>query len=135
VNGTVQPVPAQPTIEPAITAAASDTEPGADTHAASPPAPDVQAVLRALRQRIEVEKIYPMLAWRRGWEGLVQLGFRVGHGGTIHDVHVTRSSGYAVLDQSALRALQRVQSVPRDAWIEGYSAELELSVVYQLREG
>jgi protein TonB len=92
-------------------------------------------VLRVLRQRIEVEKKYPVLAQRRGWEGMVRLGFRIGNGGAIRDVHVTRSSGYAVLDQSALRALQRVQTVPSDVWVEGYSAELELPVIYQLNEG
>lgn len=99
----------------------------------SPNTPDTRIVLAQLRDTISRER-YPELARRRGWEGEVQLGFRVEGSGAIDNIRVMHSSGNRLLDESAMRALQRIRSVPIELWLDGFSAELLLPVIYRLSE-
>lgn len=98
-----------------------------------PTTPDTRIVLAQLRDTISRES-YPDLARRRGWEGEVQLGFRVEGSGAIDNIRVMHSSGNRLLDESAMRALQRIRSVPIELWLDGFSAELLLPVIYRLSE-
>ena len=79
---------------------------------------------------------YPKRARRRGWEGEVFLAFNVSQRGTINNIHITRSSGYSLLDESAMRAMQKVRDV---SWqgddIDLQTLELELPILYQLQDG
>jgi protein TonB len=50
---------------------------------------------------------YPLEARRAGWEGRVVLVARVSAAGLVDAVEIHESSGYAVLDESALRAVRR----------------------------
>ncbi len=93
---------------------------------------DFSLVLSYLRDVIERNKTYPPLARQRGWEGEVLLGFHVVADGAIERVHVARSSGNRLLDQSAVKALQTVDRVTPDLWRSGNDADLRLSVVYRL---
>jgi len=71
---------------------------------------------------------YPYRARQKGWEGKVVVAFRLTRDGQAQDVRVVTSSGYALLDDSALAAVQRAApfSPPlRDT-------ELILPVVYAL---
>jgi protein TonB len=49
---------------------------------------------------------YPSLARRRGYEGSVVLEFEIRADGSCGDVRVTRSSGYDILDEAAVRAVR-----------------------------
>lgn len=55
------------------------------------------------------DPVYPGLAKRRGWQGEVVLRVEVGPDGRSRHVEVQSSSGYPVLDHSALRTI-------RDEW-------------------
>lgn len=50
---------------------------------------------------------YPEEALERGWEGIVELSLSLDDEGQASDVSVSRSSGYAILDQSAEAAARR----------------------------
>lgn len=89
-------------------------------------------VISYLRDVIEHRKAYPLLAKQRGWEGEVLLAFRVVDDGAIQSVHVARSSGNQLLDQSAVYALQNVERVKPSLWRDGDNADLQLSVIYRL---
>ena len=78
---------------------------------------------------------YPLRARQRGWEGEVLLGFRVDENGRLGNVHLARSSGYSVLDHSALAALTQVKDIPLFDSNPLGPMELQLPVLYQLREG
>lgn len=79
---------------------------------------------------------YPLLARRNGWQGHVLLGFAVEADGAITHAHVARGSGYRILDESALAALQQVQSLPQTThWLNGGRIELKLPVEYRLTGG
>lgn len=91
-------------------------------------------ILARLHDALHAHFSYPMLARRHGWEGQVTVGFRLEGNGRIDDVHVARSSGYGVLDRSAVDALSRVGGLP-DVETGGRTFELQIPVIYRLQEG
>lgn len=78
---------------------------------------------------------YPDMARHRGWEGTVLLGLSVESDGRLDKIHVARSSGYAVLDRSALNSLNRLgRLVEASAWLDGRGMDMQLPVIYRLIE-
>ncbi|MFA6051444.1 MAG: energy transducer TonB [Methylobacter sp.] len=55
---------------------------------------------------------YPGIATSRGWEGTVRLLVRVSAEGDSEEVTVQRSSGYDVLDEAAIEAVERWKFIP-----------------------
>lgn len=90
-----------------------------------------------IRARLETDLSryfsYPTIARKQGWQGDVSVTFTVQSDGRLTDVRITRSSGYHVLDQSALAALRKVGHLT-DApqWLNGQSITVELPVIYRL---
>lgn len=78
---------------------------------------------------------YPPLARRRNIQGAVTLGFGINGQGTIYDIQIVKSSGYALLDMAARDAMQRLDHVD---WIRDQlnddPIQLELPVIYRLTE-
>lgn len=75
---------------------------------------------------------YPRLAQRRGWEGTVVLSVRILPDGRLDDIRITRSSGRALLDRSARRALAGVKRLPQFADRVGEDGlALEIPVTYR----
>jgi TonB family protein len=70
---------------------------------------DPRAIIAA---RVAAERHYPLLARRRGLEGLVVVEFGVTPAGTAGDLRVVQSAG-AILDEAARTAVQRARSLPR----------------------
>lgn len=86
-----------------------------------------------LQTRLSDYLVYPPLARSRGWEGTVLMGLRVEPDGHLDKIHVARSSGYAVLDNSALHSLHRLGNlVEASAWLEDRGIDVQLPVIYQL---
>ncbi len=134
------------------------------TAAAAPPAPaaggrppdsDAQstAVTRAtsatsseasIRARIQARLVkalhanfsYPLLARRKGWQGLVKLQLRIEPDGRLSHIELIGSSGYAVLDKAALDSTYRIQAVSEAAtWLHNTALEVQLPVEYRLVNG
>ena len=76
---------------------------------------------------------YPAIARERGWEGKVVLGFSLQADGHLNGIHIARSSGYHVLDESARDALGKVSAIA-DArqWLQGHTIDMQLPVIYRL---
>jgi protein TonB len=64
------------------------------------------------RYRNASQPAYPVLARMRGYEGVVLLSVAVTEDGRAGEVRIKRSSGYALLDQSALGAVRRWRFEP-----------------------
>ncbi len=78
---------------------------------------------------------YPAIARQRGWQGRVQIGFRVQPDGKLTNIYIARSSGYRLLDKSALKALRRVEPLAEAATLlNGKSIDMELPVIYKLEQ-
>lgn len=78
---------------------------------------------------------YPLLARRRGWQGTVLLTFTLESDGVLERIHVVRSSGYDVLDNSAIAALKRVGRLAEaEHWLNGRAFEMRIPVIYKLKD-
>ena len=88
--------------------------------------------------RLELHKhivrTYPMMARKRGWEGKVLLGFDITSRGHIKNIHVIDSSGYAVLDKSAARALDKIKQLPLASTLLSQDIAMDLSIEYRLKD-
>lgn len=69
--------------------------------------------------------LYPLLAKEQGWEGVVVLKVLVQADGRVGRVYVLRSSGYKILDESALKAVNewrflaaRLGSLSFSSWVK-----------------
>lgn len=90
-------------------------------------------VLTKIKQKLTHEFVYPAVARRMGWQGRVLLGFQVDASGNIHQVHIKQSSGYALLDDSAVSALSRIGSITIQKVGSFIGAlQLEIPVIYRL---
>lgn len=79
--------------------------------------------------------VYPALAQRRGWQGMVLLSVTVKPNGALERIHVSQSSGYDVLDRSAVDTMRRVgQLAEARQWLGGQALELLLPIVYRLTD-
>ncbi len=106
--------------------------PASTAGAATPVQARVQALLLTdLARHFE----YPSLARRRGWQGTVLLSITVKPDGVLEHVRISQSSGYEVLDRSAVDAIQRVgQLAHAGRWLPVHDLELSLPVVYRLTD-
>lgn len=92
-------------------------------------------LLGELRTRLSHYLTYPPQARNLGWEGTVLLSLRVEPDGQLDRIRLERSSGYAVLDNSALNSLKRIGNlVEARTWLEGHSVDMQLPVIYRLIE-
>lgn len=65
------------------------------------------------------------------WEGTVLLGLRVESDGHLDRIHVERSSGYAVLDHSALNSLIRLGHLAEaSTWLDGHGMDMQLPIIF-----
>ena len=111
---------------------APPTDAHADGVAPQPAHAKIQAQLLADLQR---HFQYPALARRQGWQGTVWVTFTVEPNGALDRIHVAQSSGYRLLDSSALDAMQRVGRLNEaNHWLNGRALEMRLPVVYRLVE-
>lgn len=117
-------------------ASARDTLPGSRQEAAAASADALRnQLLGELQTRLARYLTYPPLARERGWQGTVLLGLHVESNGRLGDVRLERSSGYAVLDRSALNSLNRLGYLSEAvAWLNGRSVDMQLPVIYRLVE-
>lgn len=78
---------------------------------------------------------YPWVARANGWEGTVRVRVRVGSDGRVVQWVVHQSSGHAILDQAALKAIQgwTFQPAQRDGKAE--SSWVEIPVSFRLQTG
>ncbi len=72
-----------------------------------------------------VKPEYPYIARKRGYEGKVIVRLLIGKDGRVKRLFLVKSSGYKVLDRSALKALKnwrfspaRIAGAPVEYWVE-----------------
>lgn len=65
-----------------------------------------------IRERVRERLIYPPLARRQGWTGQVRVEFTICADGSIEGLKISASSGRALLDQQAMRAVRAAAPFP-----------------------
>jgi protein TonB len=85
-------------------------------------------ISKLVREHLE----YPYLARRMGWEGEVLLFFRLNPTGEVEELKVLKSSGFEVLDKSAVNAVKRASKhFPRPNQI----VLIKLPIQFKLESG
>lgn len=94
------------------------------------------SVIAYIQNEMHKNFSYPRLAVMRGWQGEVILSFHINKNGIIDNIHVTQSSGFALLDRAAARSLEEIKQLGNNELLNNreFSA-LQLPVVYLLKEG
>jgi TonB family protein len=83
----------------------------------------------SIRSAIERYIEYPRLGRRFGWAGKVTLRFKLMADGRVLEARVDKSSGFALLDRSALKALKRAAPLPRPET----ATEITVPILFALR--
>ena len=81
----------------------------------------------AMMEFLMMNMKYPQAAVKAKQQGRAIVGFVVRKDGTVSDVHITKSAGYAVLDEEAMRV---VKSMP--AWEPGKQKGKTVNVKYNV---
>lgn len=78
--------------------------------------------------------VYPREARRKGWEGLVLLNVAVNREGISLSVSVEQSSGHAVLDEAAAKAVRAWQFLPARIGDVPVEASVRVPVRFELKD-
>lgn len=81
-----------------------------------------------IRDLIMKNIFYPYEARRMGWEGKVTVSFVVAKNGYVDSIKIIDSSGFEVLDKSAVETIRRVHPFPKPP----VEALIVLPIVYRL---
>jgi len=73
--------------------------------------------LSGIKAKIGKQILYPPIARRMGWQGKVLITFLVDVDGNIIEVELKTSSGYAVLDNSALQIVKSLSGLPKPSFL------------------
>jgi len=112
-------LPAQPQQIPAPVEPPKAEQPPAPLQALrSNPAAESGYQARA-RSEIDKQKRYPEEAQQLGMTGTVLVSYSIARDGHLLHAEIAQSSGFRLLDQAALQAVQRTrfEAMPADAWI------------------
>lgn len=94
---------------------------------------DPGAVIKARPMtRYNPAPFYPYLALQRGYEGEVVLVVAVGKNGTADNVEIAESSGYGVLDASAVKTVKKWRFEPAKLFGLPVDSELEIPIKFEL---
>ncbi len=83
---------------------------------------------RYISDLIAKRLVYPPMARRMNWSGRVAVSFIIAEDGTVHGLKVVRSSGYSMLDKSALETVRSAAPFPRPP----VRAEIEVPINFSL---
>ena len=104
--------------------------------AAGSPAPTPEESDRHLRQSllelIAQRLTYPLIARRKGWQGIVKLELHIESSGLITSTRIHSTSGYPVLDRAAVNSLQLVNVPHASRWLNGHAVDIVIPVEYRL---
>lgn len=93
-------------------------------------------LLGKLHSRLSQYLTYPLRARKRGWQGKVMVALHINEHGQLNKPQLARSSGYTLLDHSAIDAVGKLQHISMPQHLGPPQAmDLLLPINYQLQEG
>jgi protein TonB len=66
-----------------------------------------------IRDLLRKQLVYPTLARKMGWSGRAVVTFTVLEDGSVQKIRITESSGFSLLDKSALETVRTAAPFPR----------------------
>ncbi len=88
-----------------------------------------------IKTALQEHLTYPPIARRRGWQGTVTIHVTVRSNGDLQQVKLSKSSGYSLLDNSAITALRKVGHLDGlKPLLQGKTIPIELPIRYLLED-
>ncbi|MBI4372759.1 MAG: TonB family protein [Candidatus Omnitrophica bacterium] len=78
--------------------------------------------------------VYPNRAREQGWKGVVILKVLVSEKGQVEQIEIHKSSGYIILDESALKTIKTWQFLPARMGAMSFSSWIKIPVRFVLTE-
>ncbi|NIO05031.1 MAG: TonB family protein [Proteobacteria bacterium] len=97
-----------------------------------PSRPDDQIIEAVPDYAVNPKPLYPKLAVLRGQEGTVTLLVEVLLDGSVGEVEIFESSGYVILDRSALKAVQKWRFKPGTRMGKPLTMKVKVPLVFRL---
>lgn len=95
--------------------------------------PDHVKVNQILREELSRHFHYPVVARKKNWQGKVLIEFTITSNGDITQLHISASSGYEVLDNAAMDAINRIRADDKlTPALNGQNVVITLPITYQL---
>jgi protein TonB len=92
--------------------------------------------LDLVRKKIETAKSYPHWAREAGYEGTTKIRFAILANGGLEEVFIVDSSGYDILDNAAIAAIEKAAPFPPlPNSLKRDILQLELPIAFQLSMG
>jgi protein TonB len=88
----------------------------------------IKAHFLYIKDDIQKNITYPRLARKMGWEGKVVVSFVICEDGTVINIKIVKSSGFALLDKNAVESIKKAVPFPSPP----VRAELVVPVSYRL---
>jgi len=88
----------------------------------------VKAHFAYIKDLIHKHIMYPAQAKQMGWEGKVITSFIVSSEGYAKDVKISKSSGYPILDENAVKAIKNASPFPKPP----VEAQIIIPILYRL---
>jgi len=99
--------------------------------------PSQEAMLRyqdIVKQKIEEKKEYPQEARRKEIEGIVNIRFTILSDGQVNEIEIVKSSGYKILDNSAVSTIKKSNPFPTlPEELNTPYVQIEVNLVYNLK--
>jgi periplasmic protein TonB len=90
------------------------------------------SVLAVPRYGLNREPYYPAAAREQGWQGTALLKVQVLRNGTVGSLEILRSSGFSILDRSALKAVKDWKFIPAQKDGQPIEIGVEIPVTFRL---
>lgn len=95
---------------------------------------DIKGIRKPVRPAKAERPPYPQFAREQGWEGTVILRIRVNHGGSVDSVNTQKSSGFPILDESAMHSVKSWRFEPAKDGEFSISSTVDLPIRFDLDE-
>jgi periplasmic protein TonB len=128
-----EPAAEAPIAAPAAASAAASSTSQAPTAAAAATETFTEANFRA-NYAHNPKPEYPMVAKSRGWAGKVLLRVKVSAQGSSDAVAVEKSSGYDLLDESAIEAVKQWRFIPAKRGEASVASSVIVPIIFNLRD-
>ncbi len=89
----------------------------------------LQQHFKSIHKIVQKQIRYPKVAKRMGWSGKVLVSFLVHKNGDVSDIKVIESSGYPLLDRSAIKTIRRIACFPKPP----LSAKIIIPINFKLK--
>ena len=88
-----------------------------------------------IKTALQKHLTYPQIARRRGWQGTVTIYVTIMSNGDLRQVKLGNSSGYTLLDDSAINALRKVGKLDElEPLLQGKTIPIELPIKFLLKD-